>query len=358
MQSIDITKYVPFLNHVSTKEKLIFIRNLSVMIKSGITLSQVLNTLSRQTENKAFKKILTDIAINVDKGNQFSEELKKYPGVFDELSVNMVKAGEVSGKLDENLNQIYIQIKKQHTLLTKIRNALIYPSVVLVAMVIIVVLMMIVVVPKITQIFEEANATLPMATVILIESSRMIREHGILMAIGLIIFLIAFIKFKKTKIGKKILHYFYIKTPILSGILRKIYLARFARTLSSLLRTDIQIIKSFDITAKVIGNYYYEKAILEIKKSLKKGQSINQVISNYPKLFPPMVQEMVSAGEQSGSLDKMLDDIANFYEEEVSNIMETLPTIIEPILIVILGIAVGWLAVAIIMPMYSLTQQF
>jgi len=344
------------LSRIPLSEKLFFIQYLGIMLKAGISLSIALKTLAKQTTNKKFARIITDISNNVERGVSFTESLKPHEETFGQLFISMVESGEISGKLEEVLAQLYIQFKKQHELISKVKGALTYPVVIIAAMIGIGTFMMIVVVPQITAMFKEFNAELPLATKVLIATSDALIKHGVLVLLGLILFIILFIKLLKTYRGKYYWQKLLLKLPIFSPIIKKINLARFARTISSLLKTDIMIIKSFQITANVLGNLHYRQALEEMAVKIKKGGKINEVVANYPELFPPVVTQIISVGEETGELDYILSELAQFYEGEVDQIMNNLPSIIEPLLILTLGVVVGGMAVAIIMPMYTLTS--
>jgi len=344
------------LSRIPLSEKLFFIQYLGIMLKAGISLSIALKTLAKQTTNKKFARIITDISNNVERGVSFTESLKPHEETFGQLFISMVESGEISGKLEEVLAQLYIQFKKQHELISKVKGALTYPVVIIAAMIGIGTFMMIVVVPQITAMFKEFNAELPLATKVLIATSDTLIKHGVLVLLGLILFIILFIKLLKTYRGKYYWQKLLLKLPIFSPIIKKINLARFARTISSLLKTDIMIIKSFQITANVLGNLHYRQALEEMAVKIKKGGKINEVVANYPELFPPVVTQIISVGEETGELDYILSELAQFYEGEVDQIMNNLPSIIEPLLILTLGVVVGGMAVAIIMPMYTLTS--
>ncbi|MFH1233233.1 MAG: type II secretion system F family protein [Patescibacteria group bacterium] len=351
-----VNRFLIKLSPIPLSEKLFFIQYLGIMLKAGISLSTSLNTLAKQTTNKKFAKVISNISVNVEKGVTFTESLKPHEKIFGQLFINMIESGEISGKLEEVLQQLFIQFKKQHELTSKVNGALTYPIVILVAMLGIGAFMMIVIVPQITNMFKEFNAELPLPTKILIAVSDAIMKHGILFSIGLVLFIIVLTKILRTYKGQFIFQILLLKLPIFSMIIKKINLARFARTISSLLKTNIMIVKSFQITAGVMGNLHYRKALEEMAEKIKKGGKINEVIANYPSLFPPVVIQMISVGEGTGELDYILDELAQFYEGEVDQIMNNLPSIIEPILILTLGAIVGAMAVAIIMPMYSLTS--
>lgn len=352
-----INQYLLRFSRVPLKERLFFVQHLGVMLKSGISLAVAIRTLSRQTENKFFQKILSDIAGRVEKGQSFAESLGSYKKIFGELFVNMIEAGELSGKLEEVLKQIYLQMKKDHKLISKVKGALTYPAVIVLAMFGIGTFMLVFVVPKITAMFTEMNAELPLPTKILIGASNSIANNGLISAALFIGFVFTFIKVVKTPKGKYAMQSLLLKMPVISPIIKKFNLARFARNISSLLKTDIMIIKAFQITANVLGNLHYREALIAMSKKIKDGGKLSDVINSYPELFTPVVAQMVAIGEETGELDNILIELAEFYEEEVDQIMESLPSIIEPVLILMLGLGVGAVAIAIIMPMYSITSS-
>jgi len=349
-------RFLEKFSSIPISEKLFFVQNLGIMLKAGISLSVALKTLAKQTSNKRFSRIISDISGNVEKGVSFTESLKPHEKIFGQLFVNMIESGEISGKLEEVLKRLYIQFKKNHELVAKVKGALTYPAVILFAMGGIGIFMMIKVIPQMTAMFKEFNAELPLATRVLIQVSDSLVAHGLLYLIGLIVFILIIVQANKTIKGKYFFHGLLLKLPIFSTIIKKINLARFARTISSLLKTDIMLIKSLQITANVLGNVYYRDALNEMSVKIKKGGTINEVIANYPKLFPPIVTQMIAVGEETGELDFILEELAEFYEGEVNETMNNLPSIIEPVLILSLGLVVGGMAVAIIMPMYSLSS--
>lgn len=342
---------------IPAKEKIFFVQQMGVMIKTGISLAAGLKTLIEQTHNRRFKKILVDLKQTVERGNLLSDGLQKYEDVFGELFVNMVRAGEASGKLEEVFEQLFIQMKRDHTLLSCVRGAMIYPSVILIAMAGVGIMVMVYVIPNLISIFEEAQAHLPLATIILINISHFITHYGLFILIGLVIFIMIFLRALAYPKIRYLFHGILLKMPLMGKILKKINLARFCRTFSSLLKTDISIIRTFEITANVLGNTHYRKALLEAKEKIKKGLNIHDALAPYPHLFPPIILQMLSVGEETGSLDSILVQSALFYEEEVDQTMKNLPSLIEPIFILILGIGVAFMAIAVIMPLYSLGEQ-
>lgn len=344
------------MGNVPTKEKLFFVRHLGIMLKGGISFSSAFKTLANQTSNKLFAKVLKNIAKDIERGRSLSESLRPYDKIFDDYFINMVESGEISGKLEDVLEQLYIQMKKQHDLVSQVKAALTYPAFVIVVMIGISIFMMISVVPKITSIFSEYQAELPLMTRVLISISDFMINNGLFVIVATIVLILSVIKILRTDQGKFLFHAFLLKMPVISGMVKKINIARFSRTVSSLLRTDIMIIKTFQITAGVLSNVHYKNIILKISEKIKKGGQINEIVKDYPAYFPPVVTQMIMVGEQTGELDNILSELAEFYEEEVEKTLETLPSLIEPLLILILGIGVGLMAAAIILPMYFLTS--
>lgn len=341
---------------VPAVQKMFFTQNLQVMVRTGFSLANALRTVALQTQNKKFQKIIQDLQHDVESGISFSNALSKHKKVFSELFINMVAAGEISGKLDETLKYLTVQMKKDHELISKVKSAMMYPAIVVIAMVGIGIAMMIFVIPKMLVIFEEMQANLPLPTKILLGTSNFLAHNGFLTAIVLIIFVVILSRVARTKGGKATYHKILLKLPLISGIIKKINLARFTRTLSSLLKTDIPIVQSFQIISRTLGNVHYKQAMLETADKVKRGMSIVKSLEERPNLFPPVVTQMIAVGEESGTLDSITDEIAIFYEADVDQTMSNLAVIIEPILMLVLGGAVAVMALAIIMPMYSLVE--
>ncbi|RJO59311.1 type II secretion system F family protein [Candidatus Parcubacteria bacterium] len=342
---------------VPAVQKIFFLQNLQVMVRTGFSLGHALDTLALQTENKFFKKIIQEITREVESGTALSVAMGKYPKVFPELFVNMIAAGEVSGKLDEVLYRLTIQLKKEHQLISKVRGALTYPIIVVSAMIILGVVMMTVVIPKLLTVFTQTGGELPLPTRILIAVSNFLQNY-IFFIIPALIFLVFIFRWaiKKPK-TRQLWHKFLLWLPIFGPIMKKINLARFTRNLSSLLKTDIPIVQTFQIISRTIGNVIFKDSLEKTANSLKKGSSIASTLSGFNQLYPPIVTQMISVGEESGSLDSICEEIAKFYEEEVDQIMSNLTAILEPVLILILGAGVGGIVVAVILPIYSLSDQ-
>lgn len=344
-------------NKVSLVEKIIFLQNLEIMIRTGFSLADALRVLTQQTKNKEFHKIIEEMQQFVEGGGNFSVGLKKYPKVFPEVMVNMMAAGETAGKLEKTLKQIVTQLKKTHTLHNKIRNALTYPLIVLFAMLGIGTLMIIFVVPKILMLYEGTTFQLPLPTRIVLGTSRFVTQNGLLVA-GTLITLIALFSFILSREkGKYYFHSLLNKTPLVKRIMQQINLAKLHRVFNSLVSTDIPIVESFQIIAKTLSNRPYRYYLQQSAERLRKGETIYTVFKERPDLFPPTVAAMIHVAEESGNLENITNEIANFYEEEVDSTMSNLSVIIEPVLMLLIGAGVGLMAVAIIMPLYGLVNQ-
>ncbi|MFH0969057.1 MAG: type II secretion system F family protein [Patescibacteria group bacterium] len=342
---------------VPLKEKMMFARNLSVMIASGLPISKGIKNLSIQTKNKKFKKILVEINEELQKGTSLNESLKKYPAVFSDLFVSMVKVGETGGTLEETLNMVATQLEKEHDLISKIRGAMMYPSVILVAMTGIGILMITFILPKLMGVFKDMNVDLPPTTKAMIGISDFLRNHSIISVISFLIFLIVMKLFWGSRSGKKFFGLVAIKLPLIKNIIIKVNCARFARIYSSLLKSGISVIDALKICSDTLGNYYYKKAINDSIDKVQKGIALSNIISSYPNIFPPLVYQMVEVGEETGKIEAVLMKLAEFYEEEVEQITKNMSSIIEPVLMLIIGSAVGLFAVSMLQPMYSLMDN-
>jgi len=341
---------------IPSAQKIFFVNNLGVMLRSGFSIGKALAVISQQTNSKKLKNIILDLKQEVESGKTLSSSLKKYKKEFGELFINMIEAGEVSGQLEPVLKKLTTQMKKQHAIIAKVKGALTYPIIVIVAMIGVAVAMMVFVIPQLSTVFAESGANLPMITKILIGVSNFVTHNGLLVSLVLLVLIVFFLKFRKTESGKRFLHKILLRIPIFAPIIKKVNLANFSRSLHSLLKTDIPIVKSFEIISRTVGNYYYQKALKNASEKLKKGISVKSALEEYPQLFTPVILQMISVGEESGTLDSITEEIANFYEEEVDQTMDNLSTIIEPILMLLLGGGVAAMAAAIILPIYSLSE--
>lgn len=342
---------------VPVVEKLFFTQNLRVMMHAGLSLSRALNTVASQIKHRYFRKVIQDIRQNIESGVALSAALSKHPKVFPELFVSMIAAGETSGQLDEALSRLSAQMKKSYGLRSKVRNALIYPIVVVIGMVGVSVLMLVMVIPKIAEIFAASNAPLPLPTRILIGLSSIFTKYGLFTSGVVLVIIGFFITLNRTSSGRRAFHAAYLRLPILGSIIRKVNLASFARSFSSLLATDIPIVETFKIIARTMGNSLYREALVTCANQLKTGSTVVKTLERYPRLFPPMVTQMIAVGEESGSLEGVSAEVASFLEDDVDQTMANLSTILEPLIILVLGAGVAAIAVAVILPIYSLTSQ-
>lgn len=345
-------------HRIKPSEKIFFTQQLEIMVRTGFSLAQGLRTLAKQIENKRFKEITLNLSQQIEQGSTFAKSLNLYPAVFSEIYRSMIAAGESSGKLDEALKRLVIQMKKMYELKSKVKGAMIYPGIVLSAMLLIGTFMFIFVMPKIIDIYREADAKLPLPTRVVIAFTDFITQYGIFALIGLVVLLFVLFRFIKTKKGRRIYHQILLKLPIAKGIISKINIASFSRNLSSLLKTDIPIVETFLIVSRTQSNVLYQEQLEKAAYELKTGVAVTKILEKNPKLFPPVVTQIISVGEQTGTLDTTSEELAIFYEEELAQTFANLATIIEPVLMLILGLGVGVLAVAVVMPIYSLVQQF
>ena len=342
---------------VPLKEKMIFARNLGVMFASGLTVSRAIENLALQTTNKTFKKILLDIFNETQNGKYLSEGLAKYPNIFGELFINMVRVGETAGNLDEVLKIVSVQLGKEHDLKSKVKGAMIYPTVILTVMIVIGIIMLTYVLPKILGVFKDMDAQLPVMTQFIVNLSDALRNHGLAIFIGFVLLVIFLQYFLRKKSGKKALGWFTIHVPIFSPIVKQVNCARFARIYSSLLKSGVGSIEALKIISRTITNYYYQQAFLKSAEDIQKGVNLSKALSDRPDIFPVMVSQIVQVGEETGKTETVLLQLAEFYEEEVDQITKNMSSIIEPLLMVIIGVAVGFFAVAMLQPMYSLMNN-
>lgn len=345
---------LPFLGGVSLTEKMMFTRNLQVMISAGVPLPRSLSILSTQSKNKKFKEAIAGILKAINKGKSFSESLKLYPEIFSELFVNMIKVGEESGTLDNVLKNLTLQMEKEHDLRSKITGAMAYPAVVIFAMIGIGILMLMMVVPKLAKTFEELEMDLPITTRIVIGIGEFLVTRWYLLPVIVFVLFFFFQKIIKTKVGKKAFDSVTLKTPIISPIIKKTNSAQTLRILSSLIVSGIPLLQALKITSGALGNIYFREAITESIEKVRKGEKLSLALQSYHNLYPPMVLQMIQIGEETGRTSEILAKLADFYEEEVTNATKNLSSVIEPILMLIIGGAVGFFAISMIQPMYSM----
>lgn len=348
---------VNIFDRVSLSQKIMFTNNLSGMLSAGLSLNRALSILEKQTTNGALNNVLRSLEEDINKGNSLSEGMKKFPKVFSGVFVPMVHSGEESGNLPKILQEIGLNLKKSYDLKKKIKGAMTYPTIILVAMVGIGIFMMIYVVPTLTKTFKDLGAELPGSTKIIIWLSDTISQNILLFLIFLFVVIFGFIFLSKLKLIRQYLDLFTLHIPVIGKIVKEVNTARTARTLSSLLLSGVNISNALSITEEVLQNVHYKELIHRAINSVEKGTVLSASFKENIFLYPVMMGEMIEVGEETGNLSQMLLDVANFYETEVDNKTKNLSTIIEPILMVFIGGAVGFFAVSMITPMYSMMDS-
>lgn len=348
-------KDLAFLNRVKNQEIVIFSRQLAVLFEAQVPLVEALRTLAEQAKNPVFRQILIDLASDVDAGTAFSQSLEKYPKVFSHFYISVTRAGEASGRLQEVLNYLADHEEKNYDLNRKVKGAMIYPIFIISALMVVGAVMMIFVVPQLTQVLTESGQQLPAITNVIIGLSIFLKSYWwlTLILMGLVGAGIRY--YVRTKIGRALWDNLKLRLPIFGPLFKKIYLARFAENLATLIKGGIPIMQALTITADVIGNIFYQDIILRAREEVRKGSTMFSVFSTAPQI-PSMVAQMIHIGEETGKLDSILVKIASFYQKDVDNLVDNITTLIQPILILILGAAAGILVAAILLPIYNMSS--
>ncbi len=335
-------------------ELVMFARQLATMIDAGIPVVQSIEILTEQTENIAFKRVLTGVKQSISSGSSLSQALAKQ-GVFSDLFINMTKAGEEAGSLDEIMDRLAVYLEKTAKLISKVRSAMMYPSIVISMAIGITLLLMIKVIPVFKTMYEDFGAELPMPTQTLISISEFLQKYIIYVLLCGVGVVIGFGQIAKTKKGGRQIDAIKLKLPIFGLMLRKMAVAKFTRTLATLIRSGVPILHALDITAHTAGNKVIEEAVLKVRTSIKEGENISEPLKASG-VFPPMVVRMVAVGERTGELEKMLNKIADFYEDQVETMVAGLTSIIEPVIIAFLGVVIGGIVICMFLPIFSLAN--
>jgi type IV pilus assembly protein PilC len=339
---------------VTDKDIVILTRQLATMIDAGLPLVQCLDILGSQTENQTLAKIVTQVRSDVESGSTFADALKKHPKVFDNLYVNMVAAGEAGGILDTILQRLAAYMEKFAKIKKQIKSAMVYPSVILFVAVSVVALLMVVVVPMLGAMFAESGQLLPLPTRIVIAISNFLKSWGgLILLVSIIGFSIAFVQWRKTEKGLRITDALALKMPVMGDLIRKVSVAKFTRTLGTLLTSGVPILEGLLIVARTAGNKVVDESILSTRQSVSEGKTLAEPLSKFA-VFPPMVNQMIAVGEATGALDNMLTKIADFYDDEVDGAVATLTSMLEPMLMIFLGTTVGFVIVAMYMPIFQM----
>ncbi len=350
----DIEIKIPgFGGKVSERDLAIVTRQLATMIDAGLPLVQCLNILAQQQENKTFKKTLGDIQADVEAGSTFSAALRNHPKVFSTLYTNMVEAGEAGGILDTILNRLAVYIEKSLTLKKKIKSAMFYPMTIVSVALVVVIFLLLYVIPTFQGLFANFGATLPLPTVIVLELSNFVRQYLLYMIGGGVGLIMGIRAYYRTKGGRKRIDGLMLQFPIVGPLIRKVAVAKFTRTLGTLVSSGVAILEGLDITARTAGNKVVEEAVQKARSAIAQGKTIAEPLQE-SKVFPPMVVQMIAIGEQTGALDRMLNKVADFYEEEVDIAVGTLTSLLEPMMVIFLGVVVGGVVIAMYLPIFKL----
>lgn len=342
-----------FFDRVSVKNKAVFARQLATMINAGLPISQALEILREQAINKRFKVILEQLARDIEGGSQLSVSLSKFPNVFHTTDISLIASGEASGTLDKVLLRLAEHLEKDYRLNKKIRSALAYPAFVGLVVIGVVAIMIVYVMPQMEGLYQSFNADLPFLTRILISVSHGLKNFALPFIILLVAGVFALRQYINRPSGRKIWDTMKLKIPLFADFLRKVYITRFSRTLSSLVSSGVPLLDSLKIVSDSVGNVVFENILKEAAKKVKAGVPLSTPIKESNE-FPLIVSQMIKVGEQTGELDNMLTNLANYYEEEVENTVKSFSSLLEPVIIVVLGGAVGTILIAIMMPIYGL----
>jgi type IV pilus assembly protein PilC len=350
-------KFSNIFGSIKAIEKITFARNLGSMIEAGLSVTRALTVMEKQSKNKKLKAILNSLNENISKGQSLSDGMKEYPKEFSQLFVSMVKAGEESGNLAGSLKVIAIQMDKSYALSRKVKGALIYPAVIFSVMVVIGVLMMVYMVPTLTATFKGLGVDLPLSTRIVIGISDFLRNHFLIVFLAVVAVIVTIAALLKTKAGSRAFDYFILHLPVIGTIVKEVNSARTTRTLSSLLSSGVDVVVALGVTEEVIQNSFYKEVLGKAHENIQKGDPISAVFIEHENLYPIFVGEMMNVGEETGKMADMLLGVAAYYEDEVDQKTKDMSTIIEPVLMVIIGIAVGIFAISMLAPTYSLVDK-
>ncbi len=349
----DLFENVAFMQpKIKKKDLVIFTRQFSTMIDAGLPLVQGLTILAEQTENPTFRKLLKRVVNDVEGGASLNEALRKHPHVFDDLFVHLVAAGEVGGILDTILQRLAVYIEKAEKLKSKIKGAMTYPIVVMIIAAGVLAVIMVFVIPVFQEMFKGAGKGLPLPTQLVVNLSEFTIKYILHMIVALVLLVIGFKQFRKSAFGKKHTDAIFLKLPVFGPLLRKVAVARFTRTLGTMISSGVPILDALEICAKTSGNVILEEVVMEVRADVSEGQTMAEPLSQND-IFPSMVTHMIAVGEATGALDAMLDKIADFYDEEVDVAVAALTSMLEPLLMVFLGGSIGGIVVAMYLPIFQ-----
>jgi type IV pilus assembly protein PilC len=341
---------------VSLKEKIFFCRNLQVMMNSGVSLPRALGILEVQAKNKVFRKALEKVKTEITKGISFSDALSLYPSIFSDFFRSMVKVGEETGTMENVLTISVDQMQKEYDLNSKVKGAMVYPTVIFIAMLGVGALMLVTIVPQLASTFKDMGAELPVATQLVIASGDFLKEQWLIVIGSIFLIVFGFLRLLKTPLGKRVFDTISLRAPIFSQIVKNVNAAFTVRNLSSLIGSGVSLPRALEVTSGTVGNVYYRDALLAVKEQVKKGEKFSDAIARYSSIYPITAIQMIAVGEETGETSAILIKLAEFYENEVSETTKNLTAIIEPLLMVVIGFAVGFFAISMIQPLYSVLQ--
>jgi type IV pilus assembly protein PilC len=353
----DVSEYLPFLKQgIKTRELVIFTRQFATMIDAGLPLVQCLDILGNQNTNKTFKEIIRQVKNDVEQGSTFADALRKHPKPFDELFVNLVQAGEIGGILDTILNRLAVYLEKADKLAKKVKGAMVYPTTVLVIAIGVVVLMLTKVIPTFEKMFEDFGGELPGPTQVVVNLSHFMRDWiGLVLGVLVAVVVAFFQARRRSRKFRRSTDALALKLPIFGSLLRKVAVARFTRTLGTMIASGVPILDGLDIVAKTAGNMIIEEALRAVRTAITEGKTIAEPLAESD-VFPGMVTQMIAVGEETGAMESMLAKIADFYDEEVDAAVEALTAMLEPLMMVFLGGAVGGLLIAMYLPIFKIAD--
>jgi len=347
-------KKIKLFERISKKDIVNFSRQLSLMFKAKIPLVQALRSIAEQTKNPSFKEKILTLSQEVEAGTPFSQVLSIYPKLFSAFYVSMVKSGEASGTLSESLTYLADHLEREYHLASKIQGAMIYPALIVVVVIGVLAMMMFFVIPNMTKVLTETGQELPFITKVVIALSDFLRNWGWALFLAILAILIFLFRYFKTINGKKFKDKYILRIPMISPFLKMIYLSRFAENLSTLIAGGLPIAQALEITGEVVGNDVYKTIIFQVKDEVSRGEQISKILARHPEQFPPLLIQMVSVGEKTGTLDQSLMNTVDFYRKEIDRAVDNLLSVLEPILIVFLGLIVAGLMAAVLMPLYKM----
>ena len=353
----DVSEYLTFLQQgITTRELVIFTRQFATMIDAGLPLVQCLDILGDQQPNKTFQTILREVKSDVEQGGTFADSLRKHPKPFDSLYVNLVQAGEIGGILDTILNRLAVYLEKADALARKVKGAMVYPTTVLVVAIGVVVLMLVKVIPTFEKMFADFGSELPGPTQVVVNLSHFMQEWvGIFMMAGFAVIVTYLQARKRSPRFRRATDAMYLKLPVIGGLLQKVAVARFTRTLGPMIASGVPILDGLDIVAKTAGNMVIEEALMDVRAAISEGKTIAEPLQESD-VFPGMVTQMIAVGEETGAMETMLSKIADFYDDEVDTAVDALTSMLEPLMMVFLGGSVGGLLIAMYLPIFKIAE--